>query len=79
MLTRHFLAISNVNQLQGYGELTGKEYAQALVEGLNQGSGVDAPGLGTGFDLPGERFDFKGFDAFKVLAEPNIILMKKET
>ena len=32
---------------------------------MNLGSGVDAPGLGTGFDLPGDRFDFKGFDAFK--------------
>ena len=56
---------SNVNELPGYGELTGKEYAEALFEGLNLGSGVDAPGLGTGFDLPGNRFDFKGFDAFK--------------
>ena len=56
---------SNVNELPGYGELTGKEYAEALFEGLNLGSGVDAPGLGTGFDLPGDRFDFKGFDAFK--------------
>ena len=56
---------SNVNDLPGYGELTGKEYAEALFEGLNLGSGVDAPGLGTGFDLPGDRFDFKGFDAFK--------------
>ena len=57
--------ISNVNQMQGYGKLTGKEYAQALFDGFNQGSGVDLAGLGTGFNLPGEMFDFKGFNAFQ--------------
>ena len=27
-------------------------------DGFNQGSGIDLPGLGTGWDLPGEIFDF---------------------
>ena len=65
MLGQLFGGISNVNQMQGYGKLTGKEYAQALVDGFNQGSGFDLAGLGTGFNLPGERFDFKGFKAFQ--------------
>ena len=65
MLGQLFGGISNVNQMQGYGKLTGKEYAQALVDGFNQGSGFDLAGLGTGFNLPGEMFDFKGFKAFQ--------------
>ena len=65
MLGQLFGGISNVNQMQGYGKLTGAEYAKALVDGFNQGSGFDLAGLGTGFDLPGEIFDFGGFKAFQ--------------
>ncbi len=60
MLGQLFGGQANINQMQGYGKLTGSEYAQALVDGFNQGSGFDLPGLGTGFDLPGEMFDFDG-------------------
>ena len=63
MLASLFGNVGNVNQVQGYGQLSGAEYAQALVDGFNQGSGIDLPGLGTGFDLPGEIFDFGGFKA----------------
>lgn len=55
----------NVNELQGYGQLSPQEYGQALVDGLNQGSGIDITGLGSGFDLPGDMFDFDGFKAFQ--------------
>lgn len=60
MLASLFGGVGNVNQVQGYGQLSGAEYAQALVDGFNQGSGIDLPGLGTGWDLPGEIFDFGG-------------------
>ena len=65
MLSSLFGGVGNINQMQGYGQLSGAEYAQALVDGFNQGSGVDLPGLGTGFDLPGEIFDFGGIKAFQ--------------
>tara|TARA_B100001059_G_scaffold101225_1_gene100961 strand:+ start:11064 stop:12908 length:1845 start_codon:yes stop_codon:yes gene_type:complete len=55
----------NINELQGYGQLSPQEYGQALVDGLNQGSGIDITGLGSGFDLPGDMFDFDGFKAFQ--------------
>lgn len=60
MLASLFGGVGNVNQMQGYGQLSGEEYGRALVEGFNQGSGFDLPGLGTGWDLPGEMFDFGG-------------------
>ena len=42
-LVGEMLGANNVNNVKGFGALSGKEYAQAIIDGLNDGSGFNIP------------------------------------